>query len=136
MRPIYRAWDKKYKVMLEGFAIYYGGDHIGMSYDDAKQYFSEEQLENDEGTHFSSGDDWVFILNDFELMQWTGLVDPKGINIFASDIIDDGNGNYAEIIWSQDHCQFLANYEIEQQELGSWCIVAGNIYENPNLHQS
>lgn len=57
----FRAWGTKYKVMIEGFAIYDNADHLGMSLSDAEQFYTPEQIEAD-SDHFCGGDgDWIFM---------------------------------------------------------------------------
>lgn len=148
MKPIYRAWDKKYKVMLERFAIYSEGDHIGMSYDDAREYYTEEQLEESEGTHFSSGDDWIFILNYFELMVCIPRKDKNGVQIYQGDIVQPGLG---EIIFDEIRAMFLVKWHEKTFKLirasnpdyhngeplfgnseVAWEVI-GSIYVNPEL---
>jgi uncharacterized phage protein (TIGR01671 family) len=72
---------------------------------------------------------------DFIIMQYTGLKDKNGVEIYEGDIISYGYGNNGLIEWYQDYCQFSVNIGdgIDPQEVGDWCKVIGNIYENPEL---
>ena len=71
----------------------------------------------------------------FAIMQFAGLLDKNKKEIYEGDICDDGYGNLCKIEWQQDKCQFMAIFgedSSEQfQEIGEWCIIIGNIYENP-----
>src|SRR5712692_4756027 len=142
-KVIYRAWDKKYNVMLEGFGISAEGDHIGMSYEDSKKYYTEEQLEMDMGGHFGSGDDWTYILNDFELMQFTGLCDNDENEIFEGDILQYGEDCRRVVIFEQAafHCRTF-NYKKGDPTHPLFFITLqpdkhmkkiGNIYESKDL---
>lgn len=72
------------------------------------------------------------------LMQFTGLKDKNGKEIYEGDIVSDGFEK-AIITWFKDECQFLAfnKHELsgfnDPQVLGEWAEVIGNIYENPEL---
>lgn len=158
-KVLYRAWDKKYKVMLEGFAIYAEGDHIGLSDHDSGAYYTEDEIEKDMGGHFGSGDDWLFVMNDFELIQFTGLKDKNGIDIYEGDIIRepakdewekinyscfevffhdvDMNSDY-NIGYSMGRCHYHGSIcggfvPSFKPKTTSKMEVIGNIYENPEL---
>jgi len=94
--------------------------------------------------HFYSDWDIQYIEKDVELMQWTGLHDKNGVEIYEGDIVraqmTSGVGGLGEWIGSVDFHDF--EYCIETTDLkwplASWkCVlkaeVIGNIYENPEL---
>ena len=67
------------------------------------------------------------------ICQCTGLKDKNANLIFEHDIVSDECGNMAEIIWNDAELQYLVDYEFEPMTLGEWCLVVGNIFDNPEL---
>ena len=82
---------------------------------------------------------------DIQLMQWTGLTDYKGNDIYLNDIVefDIDNACYtmiAQVIWHEDRCCFGVDVD-DPYYIGDLLtpfkygngVVLGNIYENPEL---
>lgn len=66
------------------------------------------------------------------LMQYVGLSDINGRNIYEGDILRDG-GLIAPCVYNTDYACFeFATDKMVNVEL-DMCEVIGNIYENPNL---
>lgn len=101
MREIkFRAWDKKNKTMIL----------------DCGQY-----------TH------WHFqgnYLNDLDWMQFTGLLDKNGVEIFESDIIKWGV-RQGEVKWQVNGYTFEDGLGLSPCNQNA--EVVGNIYQNPEL---
>jgi uncharacterized phage protein (TIGR01671 family) len=85
-------------------------------------------------------------LYEVELMQYTGLKDKDGVEIYEGDIVRvnyDSSEHYfiskaAEIAWSADDASFIVkdNYNINTRftfMVARDSEVIGNIYENPEL---
>ena len=135
MREIkFRAWDKVSKDMVyEG--LEYHLRILELKRTDDKEYNSFE-LNN---TPWEK--------ERFELMQYTGLRDRKGVEIFESDIFIDSKGDYYKVIYCNKHAAFLGeciketfqSSDPEYQEVGETTMlytnieVIGNIHENPEL---
>lgn len=68
--------------------------------------------------------------NQAELMQFTGLHDKNGKEIFEGDILDFENGYISEIHFS--NACFLLNDGMHRENLSHGKII-GNIYQNPEL---
>lgn len=85
---------------------------------------------------------FFFHFGNFPLMQFTGLTDKNGVEIYEGDIVYiDGYGiskHKTKIIFEECEAKFSTNtiYEADCFEHSSSCIeVIGNIYENPELLQ-
>lgn len=76
--------------------------------------------------------------NDVEFMQYTGLKDMMGKEIYEGDIVKFLNGIF-EVIWCNEKASFmLKNKEYKEflsfvYENNNEMEIVGNIYENPKL---
>lgn len=108
MREIkFRAWDGLHNYMSNYFVI------------SASGVISQEQNNGDDTFSLKPVDDLI-------LMQYTGLKDAQGIDIYESDIIYlSGYGNY------EVEFPFADLYEAAaENDIGA---ILGNIYESPEL---
>lgn len=133
MREIkFRAWDKEEKFMLQDIQSMYDG--------------SCNHKETEERYGWISCFD-SFIDNDnYVVMQYTGLKDKNGTEIYEGDIIGFEDYTSTESgYWEQqctgvvEWCDETVSFEVsnrlsaESYEVLDECLVIGNIYENPNL---
>ncbi len=120
MREIkFRAWDKTSSEMKVVKEIYLSG--MGVEVWNGDDTFSYLRV----GKH--------------ELMQYTGIKDKNGKEIYEGDIIKVGNNEPSEIIYNKEYVCFetriadpyskdyVVNY------WGNYGEVIGNIYQNPEL---
>ncbi|MEK5334415.1 YopX family protein [Lysinibacillus sp. FSL W8-0992] len=78
--------------------------------------------------------------NEIELMQYTGLKDANGVEIFEGDILRaplEGARNFA-VRYDDSKCKFISVTVIEDgvewfMDVSRRHHVIGNIYENPEL---
>ena len=77
---------------------------------------------------------------EFDLMQYTGLKDMKGKEIYEGDILFESFGEkYYKVVF--ENGSFRAEFEGDFEEhsfdlidvVAQGCEVVGNIYENPEL---
>ena len=136
MREIkFRAWDKTYKLM--NYKVQVGNT----DYKDANYTCNSIWVDygDDKRVGWMNADDKCI-----DLMQFTGMVDKNGKEIFESDILQWTSSNpfslgeirkvqvnYVEAqYWAQGKSLGIYLAELLANEK---CEVIGNIYENPNL---
>lgn len=132
MREIkFRAWDFEYKEMiyLENSGLQYydfeGSYSLGFTVDGYDGFWAHEQYP--EATKKAS---------KFPIMQFTGLKDSQGKEIYESDLIKDNDGKIWEVIWFQLGwtLQSLDDEDDTLPMADFWEYnLIGNIYENPEL---
>ena len=75
------------------------------------------------------------------LMQYTGLKDKNGVEIYEGDIIEYMTGQLKHIptkhkvTWLEDEARFSFGCKTNTQYMFYNTVVIGNIYENPELIQ-
>ena len=126
MREIkFRAWDKYKKEMIMPNTI--GCEII----------FIDETGDFGVG-RFDCNEDWY---DDIEIMQYTGLKDKNGKDIYEGDIVKYKD-EILQVYWYKEFCKFLINrttngatngYEMFTLRCSEEVEVIGNIYENPEL---
>lgn len=148
MREIkFRAWDKYTEEMWNVETLHIEDEYVDLF----KTNIYEKPLENP----------WAKI-SDVILMQYTGLKDKNGVEIYEGDIvrftnsIDEVDNEVGKVIWEQSECNFVAQYKttnrVRQEENGTTITiylisnetyredveyeVIGNIYESPELLES
>ena len=128
MRDIkFRAWIKKEYDQCGGFMLYDPDE-------ESTDYF---MVSNGRGFAVVYDDQWLKE-SDYEIMQYTGLKDKNGKEIYEGDIclIDWRDNRYktqkASVIW--DDNQAAWDFGPGSTSEVSWSHeVIGNIYKNPEL---
>lgn len=160
----FRAWVPSIKTMLCDISIYPDG-MIGIDEDDFKEQlnpayeFDGEHVrtkiseDGESGYDYvltlNTGEDWVWIDKDeYDLMQYTGLKDKNGKEIYEGDIVKcwDDSAITKKYEWGLDKIHVgVIKYNpphfslvIEDIQLIHWSSaenieIIGNIYENPEL---
>ena len=128
-RPIrFRAWDKeKQRMHYDGFAVI------------NKLNASALMMNPNLGDELH-GSPWLILNGDtclsHVLMQFTGLHDRRGKEIYEGDALQEGKEDWAKWIpvfaveWLTHHtfCGWNVNQEITRR-----CEIIGNVYEHPEL---
>ncbi|MCO4480121.1 hypothetical protein Si129_00803 [Streptococcus infantarius subsp. infantarius] len=126
MKPKFRAWDRIKKRMFLVLEIDY-----------------ENELVSDE-TYWNT-----IPFDDVKIMQFTGLKDRYGEEIYEGDIVRffecDGDGYTVPVVWDNDYACFSVDWGSNMLSSFDYLYleefytdikdieVVGNIYENPGL---
>lgn len=134
MVPKFRAWDKENKLMVTNF------HRSHMKIETGKvlyQLTTTNENEIKSIASYNTFDDFTYrYSHDLELMQSTGLKDKNGVEIFEGDIVvikysEHGYHYYEKIVF--ENGTFTAGDEDWLYNIKDYCVVCGNIYENPEL---
>lgn len=73
--------------------------------------------------------------NDIELMEYTGLKDMKGKEIYEGDILFESFGEeYFKVVFENGSFRAeVDEYSLDLEDYAHICEVVGNIYENTEL---
>ena len=111
MREIkFRAWHKNRKTFLD---FYWAVDKLGRTFSILDKYVYDE------------------FTNEVELMQYTGLKDMNGVEIYEGDILQDPDDEGFCYEVEYDYGRFSCGDNDLIDCLG--CTVVGNRFDNPEL---
>jgi uncharacterized phage protein (TIGR01671 family) len=69
-------------------------------------------------------------------MQYTGLLDNQGVEIYEGDICQKEIGNIGVVKWDEEQCLFDFEHKhtmtLAKSQISKLKVI-GNIYENPEL---
>lgn len=138
MREIkFRAYDKKYKFMSHKVLV-------GNVFDDNENYTAHSMWIEPSMVDYKCTPQWMNFdeHSNIELMQYTGLLDKNGKEIYEGDIVkepyyvDENNGYLLLEVLFNNGCfvgKVINKDGFGLQNLTMYKEVIGNIYENPEL---
>lgn len=79
--------------------------------------------------------------DDWKVMQYTGLKDKNGVEIYEGDLVRMFDRSIWEVIWDDYYAQFMLQWQGGVKEVKNlfgldqlqFSEFIGNIYENPEL---
>lgn len=131
----FRVWDKELKQMDYYPYVYFGTNHVAFVDDKDLDYIDDNSEDKD----------------NFELMQFIGIKDKRGVEIYEGDIVEyvDKQSLFESGIYKIgfDRGSFcfngLGEYEDDMVEvgigypdfpnIGKYLVVVGNIYKDPEI---
>lgn len=72
-------------------------------------------------------------LSDTPIMQFTGVLDSKGTEIYEGDVVSNAGQYNGEVQFIDGHFTFSKKYINDPLSFYGCLEVIGNIYENPEL---
>ena len=104
-----------------------------------KIMFSNKDIKLHNGDIFLGDEGEYERIEDCELMQYTGLLDKQGVEIYEGDIIENSIGE-KYYVYFDIGCFFIHNighatdyHDISMYKCNSFGSVIGNIHENEEL---
>ncbi len=127
----FRAWDKDNKEML------YQGSNTTYNNSVMDCRIVLDELGFDVLVRLYGKDEYEY-RNNCELMQYTGLKDKNGKEIYEGDILEEEPGYYFEVIWSVECAKFKLQWRTKAIQYPEWnrgvnMTVIGNRWDNPEL---
>lgn len=121
----FRAWDTKQKVLItpenaRSFENKFGNDDDYYGYEWYPYYEFQEFAREIKSERY-------------KVMQYTGLKDKDGLEIYEDDILKHNNGEILVVKWLDNEGRFFADKWYCLQITMSKCEIIGNIYENQEL---
>ena len=123
MREIkFRIWVKEKKAIFEVILIDYVTKKVTYLFEKVGHFLN---IRNEK-------------FNDIELMQYTGLKDEYGDEIYEGDIVTLHNSRY-KVIFNMEQARFVLRDDKFEMEIpftnnnNERMEIIGNIYENPEL---